>query len=50
MGCDAEPDATIERIYFESLDSRIREMMSPEDIKLFVTDFNLAFVRSEKDI
>jgi hypothetical protein len=25
-------------------------MMSPEDIKLFVTDFNLAFVRSEKDI
>jgi hypothetical protein len=49
MGCLTEPDATMERIYFEALDSRVREMMSPEDIKLFVTDLNPDLIECETE-
>jgi hypothetical protein len=44
MGYLSEPYSTMEKIYFESLDSRMREMMSPEDIEVFVTDLNPTLV------
>lgn len=47
-----EVNTTMLRIFFESLDSRMREMMSPEDIELFVTDLNPSFyeIEIENDI